>query len=74
MHSASKRNTILQNNAKSRAKTQTRIPLDFKNEFADKITQHCKSTNIPRNTWIKQAIADKYFIETGRQLFDEETK
>lgn len=52
----------------SRAKTQKRIPLDYKVEIAEIIYNHAESMGTTPITWIKKAIANQYKAETGKEL------
>ena len=50
------------------AKTYKRIPLDLKKETAEFLKNYCNSIDVGVNTYIKQAIKEKYFNDTGLEI------
>lgn len=55
-------------NMRYAAKTYKRIPLDIKKETADQLKNYCNSIDTGVNTYIKQAIKEKYFNDTGLDI------
>ncbi len=55
-------------NMRYSAKTYKRIPLDIKKESAESLKEYCNSVNIGVNTYIKQAIKEKYLNDTGLDI------
>ncbi|MGN0606935.1 MAG: hypothetical protein ACI4JM_10470 [Oscillospiraceae bacterium] len=55
-------------NMRYAAKTYKRIPLDIKKETADQLKNYCNSIDTGVNTYIKQAIKEKYFKDTGLDI------
>lgn len=55
-------------NMRYAAKTYKRIPLDIKKGAADTLKDYCSSINIGLNTFIKEAIKEKYLKNTGKNI------
>ncbi len=55
-------------NMKYSAKTYKRIPLDVKINSAEVLKEYCKSINTGVNTFIKEAIKEKYLKDTGKDI------
>lgn len=55
-------------NMRYAAKTYKRIPLDIKKESAENLKNYCSNINVGVNTYIKQAIKEKYFNDTGSEI------
>ena len=52
----------------SNARNQKQIPLKYKKEIAEKLYLHAEQMGDKPITWIKKAIAERYFAETGQPL------
>ena len=50
------------------AKTYKRIPLDVKKNAAEILKEHCSEINTGVNTYIKEAIKEKYLRDTGKDI------
>jgi len=55
-------------NMKYSAKTYKRIPLDIKINSAEILKEYCASINTGVNTFIKEAIKEKYLKDTGNSI------
>lgn len=55
-------------NMRYAAKTYKRIPLDIKKETAEQLKEYCQSIDIGVNTYIKQAVKEKYLNDTGNSI------
>ncbi len=55
-------------NMRYAAKTYKRIPLDIKKESAEILKDFCNSINVGVNTYIKQAVKEKYLNDTGSDI------
>ncbi|MBQ8614740.1 MAG: hypothetical protein IJ416_11045 [Ruminiclostridium sp.] len=55
-------------NRRYSAKTYKRIPLDVKKNAAEILKEHCGKINTGVNTYIKEAIKEKYLRDTGKDI------
>ncbi len=55
-------------NMKYSAKTYKRIPLDVKIKSAEILKEYCASIDTGVNTFIKEAIKEKFFKDTGNEI------